>query len=161
MRFLRIVMLLGLLVVPAAWAQSDFPANPVTPATPKKFKTRSVGGGLDTGATVDPGKPVNPNVRYVTHIVLHDYRMWTSADGKPLEAKLIAFEDLVAEVPKGAAEPVLPKPPDHPTVVRNGKARLLVNKKPVEIALDRLSLQDREFIEDIKAALAKKAAAGK
>ncbi len=155
------VTLLGLLCVPAAWGQSDFPGNPVTPATPKKFKTRSDGGGLNTGATVDPGKPENPNVRYVTHIVLYEYRMWTSADGKPLEAKLIAFEDLVSEVPKGTAEPAMPKPPEHPTVVRNGKARLLVNKKPVEIALDRLSQQDREFIEDIKAALAKKAAAAK
>ena len=100
-------------------------------------------------------------MRYVTHIILHEYRMWSNTEGKPLEAKLIAFEDLVAEAPKGSAAPVMPAPPAHPTVSRNGKIRLLVKQKPVEIALDRLSLSDREFIDQMKAALAKKAAAGR
>lgn len=154
MKFSTILPLLGLLTVASAAAQTEIPANPLV--TPKKFTTRSVGGGVNPGVSVDPTKPTDPNVRYVTHIVLYQNRYWTSAEGKPLEAKLIAFEDLVAEVPKGATEPVMSKPPENPTVVREGKVRLLVDKKPVELALDRLSLQDREFVEQIKAALTKK-----
>ncbi len=82
-------------------------------------------------------------------------------EGEPLSAKLIAYEDLVAEAPKGSAEPVMPAPPTKPTVARGGKVRLLVNQKPVEIALDRLSEADREFIAQLQASLAKKAAAGR
>ena len=146
------------LAVASAFAQSDIPGNPMV--TPKSFKTRPVGGSVNPGASVEPAKTQVPNVRYVTHIVLCDYRMWTSSDGKPLEAKLIAFEDLVAEAPKANAEPVMPAPPANPTVIRGGKARLLVKGKPLEIALDRLSHQYQEFIDSIKAALAKKAAVG-
>lgn len=148
-----------LIFVPSVWAQRDIPANPTV--NPKKFTTRPIGSGVNTGATVDPAKPTDPNVRYVTHIVLYEYRMWSNTEGKPLEAKLIAFEDLVAEAPKGSAAPGMPAPPAHPTVIRDGKIRLLVKQKPVEIALDRLSPSDREFIEQMKAALAKKAAAGR
>jgi hypothetical protein len=43
-------------------------------------------------------------VRRVTHIVLYEYRIWTNTEGKPLDAKLLAFEDLVAETPMGDAE---------------------------------------------------------
>lgn len=114
---------------------------------------------MNPGVSVDTTKSQTSNVRYVTHIVLYQNRFWTSAEGKPLEAKLIAFEDLVAEVPKGATEPAMSSPPANPTVVRDGKIRLLVDKKPVELALGRLSQQDREFIDQMKAALAKKAAA--
>lgn len=148
----------GFMVTSPAVAQVDFPANPTV--SPKKFSTRPIGGGVNPGAAVDSGTTANPNVRHVTYIVLYEYRMWTSTEGKPLEAKLIAFEDLVVEAPKDAAEPVMPTPPAHPTVTREGKIRLLVGKKPVEIALDRLSQADREFIDQMKAALAKKAAAG-
>ena len=55
----------------------------------------------------------------------------------------------------------MPAPPTKPTVARGGKVRLLVNQKPVEIALDRLSEADREFIAQLQASLAKKAAAGR
>ncbi len=151
-----IALNLGLFLASSVFGQSDFPANPMV--TPKKFTTRPIGGGVNTGAVIDSAKTENPKVRYVTHIVLYENRMWTSTEGKPLEAKLIAFEDLVAEAPKGTAEPVMPAPPANPTVTRGGKVRLLVDKKPVEIALDRLSAQDREFIGQIQAALAKKAA---
>lgn len=148
-----------LLIDPSAMAQTDFPPNPTV--VPKKSSARPIGGGVNTGASVDTTKTANPNMRYVTHIVLFESRRWTSVEGKPLEAKLIAFEDLVAEAPKGSTEPVMPAPPANPTVTRNGKIRLLVNQKPVEIALDRMSLSDREFIDQLKAALAKKAAAGR
>jgi hypothetical protein len=149
--------LLGLLTASSALAQIDIPVNPAV--TPKKFTTRPVGGGVNPGVSVDTTKTQDPNVRYVTHIVLYQNRYWTSTEGKPLEAKLIAFEDLVAEVPKGGTEPAISSPPTNPTVVRDGKIRLLVDKKPVELALDRLSQQDREFIDQMKEALAKKAAA--
>ncbi len=150
---------LGTAAVLPALAQVEIPANPMV--TPKKFATRSVGGGVNPGVAIDSTKPANSTQRYVTHIVLYDNRYWTSSEGKPLEAKLIAFEDLVAEAPQGSAEPVMPTPPKNPTVTREGKVRLLVNKKPVEIALDRLSVADREFIDQMKAALVKKAAAGR
>ena len=156
MKLRCIARILGLFLTSSVFGQSEFPANPMV--TPKKFTTRPIGGGVNTGAVIDSAKTENPKVRYVTHIVLYENRMWTSTEGKPLEAKLIAFEDLVAEAPKGTAEPVMPAPPANPTVTRGGKVRLLVDKKPVEIALDRLSEQDREFIGQIQAALAKKAA---
>ena len=159
MKIPRVPVFLALLGISQALAQVDIPTNPMV--GPKKFKTRSVGGGVNPGATVDSGNSANPNVRYVTHIVLCGSRMWTSTEGKPLEAKLIAFEDLVAEAPKGSAEPVMPAPPANPTITRGGKIRLLVNQKPVETALDRLSQADREFIGELQAALAKKAAAGR
>ena len=159
MQIPRVTVFLALLGITSLLAQAEIPANPLV--TPKKFKTRAVGGGVDRGATVDSGKPLNPSVRYVTHIVLSESRMWTNTEGKPLEAKLIAYEDLVAEAPEGAAEPVMPAPPANPTVTRGGKVRLLVNQKPTEIALERLSVADREFIGQLQAALAKKATAGR
>ncbi|MES2921273.1 MAG: hypothetical protein V4819_06995 [Verrucomicrobiota bacterium] len=159
MKIPRVSVFLALLGVTPVWAQVDFPANPTV--APKKYTTRAIGGGVNPGASVDPGKSANPTMRYITHIVLCDTRMWTSTEGKPLEAKLIAFEDLVAEAPTGSAEPVMPAPPANPTGTRGGKVRLLVNRKPVETALDRLSPGDREFVDQLQAALAKKAAAGR
>jgi hypothetical protein len=156
MKLIGISLGMGWIAMATAMGQMDIPRNPM--ATPTAFDTRAVGGSVNTGATVDPEKAPSPISRYVTYIVLYDYRMWTSAEGKPLQAKLIAFEDLVAEAPKGTAAPTMPAPPANPTVVRGGKARLLVNGKPVEIALDRLSRQDQEFIGGIQAALLKKAA---
>jgi len=155
-RFLMVCF--GLVGASHVFGQVDFPGNPTV--TPKKFTTRPLGGGVNTGASVEPAKAADGKVRYVTHIVLYEARFWTSTEGKPLEAKLIAFEDLVVEAPKGT-EPILPTPPTNPTVTRSGKVRLLVGKNPVEVALDRLSEQDREFVDGIKAALTKKAAAAR
>lgn len=132
-------------------AQRDVPDNPMV--HPKGFKTRAVGGSTDPGATINAKAAP---VRHVTHIVLFDYRMWSSTEGKPLEGKLLAFEDLVAEGPPGAT-PEMPAPPPHPTVVRNGSVRLLVGQKVVVVPLARLSVADREFIRDIETALARKA----
>ena len=148
----------GVLCVSPLAAQTDFPSNPTV--GPKKYTTRQTGGGVNPGAEIDSQTTENPNVRYTTHIVLYQNRWWTSAEGKLLEAKLIAFEDQVAEAPKGGAPPKFSAPPAHPTVMRDGKIRLLVNQKPVELALDKLSAQDREFVEQIKAAVAKKAGGG-
>ena len=135
----------------------DIPRNPMV--DPKGYRTRSTGGGVDAGAKVE--RPKEEKARYVTHVVLFENRFWQNTEGKPLEAKLLAFEDLTAEGVKGGPAPAMPAPPAKPTVVRDGKIRLLVNQKPVLVALASLSTADQEFIRDIQASLAKKAAAAK
>jgi hypothetical protein len=148
-----ITSLIGILLVSPLSAQTtDIPANPLVPGG--KTKTRSIGGGTNPGVSVTPAQP---ETRLITYVVLSESRLWTSSDGKPLEAKLIAFEDMVVKAEGTAA----PTPPANPTVIRDGNARLLVNKKPVILPLERLSSPDREFIERIRESLAKKAAAGK
>lgn len=138
-------------------AQAGIPMNPMI--HPKKLPSRSIGGSTDPGVKADPPKP--QKVRQITHIVLYEYRMWSNTEGKPLEAKLIAFEDLIVEAPVGATELKMPEPPATPTLKKDGKIRLLVKDKPVEVALDKLSVADREFIDQMQAALDKKAAAHK
>lgn len=155
MKLPHLVTALGLLCLPMLFAQQiEIPGNPMV--TPKSFKTRTVGSGTDTGATIER---VEKPVRHVTHIVLSEYRMWTSVEGKPLEAKLLAFEDLIAEAPAGS-EPAMPAPPTHPTVVKNGNVRMLAGTKPVVVSLKRLSPSDCEFIAGVENALARKAAKG-
>ncbi len=135
----------------------------VLPATPKKFATRSVSGGGSTGTAsvgVLAPKP-QPPVRTKTYIALGDARQWKSRDGKSLLGKLIAFEDFVVEtkIENGSqAAPVAPPPmPERPTVVRDGKARLLIDHKPFEVALDRLCDEDRKLVETIRDAVNAKA----
>lgn len=129
----------------------------VTPAHPDRFTKRDIGGGTSGGVEVVPKDGgASKTVRYVTHIVLSTHRFWTSPDGKIVEGKLIAFEDLVAEAPKGAAPPPNPTPPESPTVVRDGKIRLLIKNKPVVSDLARFSAGDREFVEQVRKAYTKK-----
>ncbi|MEI6177346.1 MAG: hypothetical protein WCS43_10675 [Verrucomicrobiota bacterium] len=134
-------------------------AQMVVPGTLGKFKPRSIGdGGTNSGVNVIPreqGKPAT--ARYTTHIILSESRIWSSTDGKTLTGKLIAFEDLVAVTPQGAAQPVMPPPPAKPTVIRDQKVRLFINQKAVEVPLDRLVKLDQELIAQIQAAIAKKA----
>ena len=139
-----------LLLAPHGFAQV------VAPASPKKFITRPLGNTASAGATIEQVRPEDSKTRYVTHLVLSEVRQWTSSDGKPLVGKLIAFEDLVAETPKGAAAPEPPTPPEHPTVVRGGKVRLLVNQKAFEVFLARLSAEDQTLVEQTRLAHAKK-----
>jgi len=155
MKTARLLTILGWVVAggSTAVAQVDIPRNPVVrPGTAGGFKGRSTGNHVDPGATITE-KP--ENVRYVTHVVLFDYRMWSNSEGKPLEAKLIGFEDLVVEAPKGT-EPKMPAPPARPTVIKDGKVRLLVNNKPAIVPMDKLSVGDQEFVKDIDAAIARK-----
>lgn len=144
--------------ISCGWAEVDFPSNPLV--GPKRSTSRPVGGTVEPGARPASEAAGDGLVSYVTHIVLSDVRMWTSADGKPLAAKLIAFEDLKVSGKMGDAEPAMPAPPEHPTVIRDGKVRLLVAKKAVEVPLDRLSEQDKEFVENLRLALAAKPAQG-
>ena len=128
-------------------------AQIVVPASPKKITTRPVGDSGGSGQVeVIPKHTAAPKKRTITYMVLAESRSWTSKEGKALEAKLIAFEDVVIE--GESTEP--PKPPQHPTVVRNGKARLLAGRKSYELEVSRLSEADREFIEQIRARFEKK-----
>ena len=132
-------------------------AQIVVPANPGKFKGRTIGGGSTGGVEVIPKDSGAPQkVRYTTYITLAESRPWTSTEGKVIEGTLIAFEDVVIEGTQGAAPPAAPEPPKHPTVVRGEKIRLLVNRKPVELPLSRLSRPDQEFIANLKAAHAPK-----
>lgn len=135
-------------------------AQVVIPATPKKFTKRVEGsGGASIGPGLAPTAPKPPPVtRTTTYFTLSDSRQWTSTDGKPLLAKLVAFEDIVIETQGNQAPATPPAMPTNPTVVRNGKARLLSGNKPYEIPLERLSQPDRDFIEGIRSAVAAKTA---
>ena len=120
----------------------------VVPTTPGKFKLKPFGEtGSSSGVTTTP-KPVEKIYRQVTYIALSPPRQWKSIDGKSVLGKLIAFEDIVVET-KGAAPDAKeePKMPDKITVVRDGRARLLVNSKPYEVSLDRLGEDERNFVK--------------
>lgn len=134
-------------------------AQTVTPATPGKFKVRQIGDGSTTsGVNVIPKDAEKPaSARYTTHIVLSESRIWSASDGKTLTGKLIAFEDIVVETTQGAAEPVIPKPPAKPTVIRDQKVRFIIDKKTVEVPLARLGQADQELIRQIQSDIAKKA----
>lgn len=152
MKVQMIGILTGLLLAGGGFSQ-------VVPSTPKKFVTRPIGGGTSAsgGVEVIPRDgAVSQKVKYTTHIVLSVSRLWTSTDGRLLEGKLIAFEDLIAEAPKGSAPPATPAPPESPTVTRDGKVRLLVKQKPVEVAVERLSHGDQEFIEQARKSYTRK-----
>ena len=139
----------------------------VVPTTPTKFKTRGVGtstsstSAVSGGGTATIGVPQQkPDtvVRTTTYLTLTLPRQWTSADGKPLLASLIAFEDMVVETlkseqPTGGPATTMPKLNGKPTVVKAGKVRLFSNGKPYEVALDKLSQADRDFIDTVKHAV--------
>jgi hypothetical protein len=133
---------LGWLIVSSATGQ-------VTPAHPTNFKTRPIGDRAAIGGDLVPA-PGKSTTRHITYFVLSESRQWTSSEGKPITGKLIAFEDQVVESTPEASE-TAPVPPRHPTVIAAGKVRLLVNNKPFEVALERLSPPDREFIEKTRA----------
>lgn len=136
----------------------------VVPTTPTKFGTSKLGNSTTSAGTVSNSgtssatagaTPVKPatTVRTVIYIALSAPRQWTSSDGKPLLAKLIAFEDLKTESASQTAAPTMPRLTGKPTVVSNGKVRLLVDQKPYEIALDKLSAADRAFVDQVKHAV--------
>lgn len=133
----------------------------VVPATPKKWGTRSVSGGGSASVEVEEvERPAPRKVREVTYVVLSPERVFRSNDGKPLSGKVVAFEQTVAvreERPGdqpgaagGRVEGVAP-PVAKPTVMKDGKVRLLVNSKLFEVSLGRLSAEDRKFVEELRA----------
>jgi hypothetical protein len=128
----------------------------VVPTTPTKFGKRDLGGGT-TGAAVNAVPPKQETiVRTTTYLSLSETRQWTSTEGKPLMAKLIAFEDITIETVKGqtpADTQQLPKLTGKPTVVKDSKVRLMANQRPYEVALDKLSQADRDFVEKVRMAV--------
>lgn len=135
----------------------------VIPATPRKWGTRSTSGGGSASIDVIPVDPAPRKVRQTTYVVLSPLRGFSSADGRKIQGKLIAFEQSVVvrdEKPGGekeaatepaAANPVPASPGGKLTVVKEGKVRLLVNSKLFEYPLARLSDEDRKFIEGVRA----------
>lgn len=140
-------------------------AQVVLPTTGKKFETRSINGsGGNTGVSVNPSpKPPPTKTRLTYYFLLGDPRQWKSTDGKSLLGAIIAYEDSVIEfeaansaAAKEAVDKAPPaKMPAKPTLIREGKIRLLVNQKPVEVPLARLSDEDRKYVDDLNARLPK------
>ena len=141
-------------------------AQVVLPATGKKFDTRTINGsggssGVSVNTTTQPAPPTK--TKLTSFFRLGDPRQWKSTDGKSLLGAIIIFEDAVIEfeaaTPAAAREAAgkapPPKMPDKPTLIREGKIRLLVNQKPVEVPLNRLSDEDRKYVEDLNARLPK------
>ncbi len=142
-------------------------AQVVLPATGKKFDTRTINGssggtsGVSVNTTTQPAPPTK--TKLTSYFRLDDPRQWKSTDGKSLLGAIIIFEDAVIEfeaaTPAAAREAAgkapPPKMPDKPTLIREGKIRLLVKQKPVEVPLERLSDEDRKYVEDLNARLPK------
>ncbi|MHB1079228.1 MAG: hypothetical protein ACYC67_07480 [Prosthecobacter sp.] len=141
-------------------------AQVVLPTTGRKFDTRTINGsggtsGVSVNATTKPAPPTK--TRLTSYFILGEPRQWKSTDGKSLLGTIIIFEDAVIEfeaaTPAAAREAAgkapPPKMPEKPTLIREGKIRLLVNQKPVEVPLERLSNDDRKYVEDLNARLPK------
>lgn len=130
----------------------------VTPTTPTSFSIRPVGNTAEVGATVS--KTSVPAVKQTTYITLCPARQWISADGKSKIGQLIAWEQSVAvvAVTSTAAKPETTPPPltGKPTVLRDGKVRLLIDHKPYEVPVDRLNEDARTYISQLQAAIAAK-----
>ena len=138
----------------------------VVPTTPTKFGKRGVGSLTDGGGSATMGlspQSTKPQtvIKEISYISLSDARQWTNTDGKAIVGKLIAFEQMeqVLTSAQGAASTATPVLPARPTVIRQGSVRLLVQQKAFELPLDKLSQADRDFITELDAAIAKKAAA--
>ena len=156
MKALPLIASLGFVLAGTLTAQ-DIPPNPLLPKAPHRPITRPTGGTSIGGVNINPQTEQPAKNRYITHVTLSESRIWQSVEGKSLEGKLLAFEDQVIEVPAGSPMPATPEPPKHPTVLKDGKVRLLIGKKPFEIPLSRLIKADQEFIEQIRAGIARKA----
>lgn len=134
-------------------------AQVAVPTTPKNFTMRKVGDTTSSAGIASPTKPAETKYRMVTYVVLSAPRQWKSSDGRSLLGKLIAFEDMVVETknvaPTADDKPVLPATI---TVLRDGKARLLLDQKAFEVPLDRLGADEQTFVKNIDAALKAKAA---
>lgn len=152
--------------LPLLLLASSLSAQVVVPSTGKKFETRTINGSSGTGGvSVNGGLAPTPptKAKLVSYFSLSEVRQWQSTDGKSLLGSIIAFEDSVMEIDardpaaaRAAAQKAPPaKPPAKFTLIRNGKVRLLVNHKPYEVPLERLSEGDRKFVDDLNAKLPK------
>ncbi len=141
-----------LLLIPCLTIHQSSAQVPTSPTQ------RPITGGGSASIGVAPQAPGKTVVKTTTYITLSEARQWTSSDGKTLLAKLIAFEDIVTEsTDKPDAHQTAVMPTTTPTLIKDGKVRLLVNRQPFELALDKLSQPDRDFIENLRSAMQKKA----
>ncbi|WP_395751235.1 hypothetical protein [Prosthecobacter sp.] len=141
-------------------------AQVILPTTGKKFDTRTINGsGGNSGVSINNTSQPAPSTKakLTSHFTVGEPRQWKSTDGKSLLGTIIIFEDAVIELdaanPAAAREAVAkappPKMPEKPTLIREGKIRLLVSQKPVEIPLERLSAEDRKYVDDLNARMPK------
>lgn len=141
-------------------------AQVINPTNGKKFETRDLNGsggsgGVSINAATKPASPTK--TKLTSYFFLGDQRQWKSKDGRSLLGAIIAFEDSVIEFdaanPAAAREAVEKAPPaklpDKPTLIREGKVRLMVNKKPVEVSMELLSEDDRKYVDELNARLPK------
>ncbi|MBK8036602.1 MAG: hypothetical protein IPK22_05630 [Verrucomicrobiaceae bacterium] len=136
-------------------------AQIATPTTPTKFGQRGISGGTNSGNAAVNVAPAasEATARITSHYSFGELRQWKSADGRSLLGKMIAFEDAVIEVKRQPAAEAqsaamaapAPKPPEKFTLLREGKIRLLVNNKPFEVPLDKLSAEDQAFAKQVEA----------
>lgn len=117
---------------------------------PRSLDRDAIPGG-SSGATVKPPPP--PVRRATTYVTLSPERVWKNNEGKEVTGKLIAHEDIVVELAPGQ-EAVAAKPVERPTVIKDGKIRLLVANRPTAVALERLSTEDQAEIRRIEKSLA-------
>ena len=110
----------------------------------------AIPGGSSGAEIKQPPPPVR---RATTYITLSPERVWKNKEGKEVTGKLIAHEDIVVELAPGQ-EAVAAKPVERPTVVKDGRVRLLVGKRPTAVALDQLSTEDQAEIRRIEKSLA-------
>lgn len=156
---MKTILLVFALALPLA-------AQVVSPATGKKFETRTINGsGGNTGVSINnaPQPPATTKARLTSYFILGEARQWKNKDGRSVVGAIITFEDAVVEIdaanPAAAREAVEKAPPAKlpakPTLIRDGKVRLLVNQKPFEVPLDQLSEEDRKYVDDLNARLPK------
>lgn len=117
---------------------------------PRSLDRDAIPGG-SSGAEIKP--PPTPVRRATTYITLSPDRVWKNKEGKEVTGKLIAHEDMVVELAPGQ-EAVAAKPVEQPTVIKDGKVRLLVGKRPTSVAFDQLSSEDQSEIRRIEKSLA-------
>lgn len=140
MKVIRVCLILLLMPVGESAAQREIPPPPGVSGKPRA-----------TGSTRDASQPVprheaEPEIRYLTRLILSESRLWTSTEGKQIEGRLVAFDNPPAGTPAGATPPVASEAPEKPTVIRDGGIRIqLANRKVIAIPLARLSGRDREF----------------
>ncbi len=119
-------------------AQVAVPPNPGKAG--KRNLGESGGAGSSTGAVVAPPRPV-----VVQHVAVTPVQAWVNAEGKTMEARLLAWS-VPAEGETGPVE-----------IIREGKVRFLVSgrKEPLEYPLAKLGGAERAKIEGLAKAAAK------
>lgn len=140
-------------------------AQVVSPTTGKKFETRTINGsGGNAGVSINSTpQPSTTKAKLVSYFSLSELRQWKSSDGRSLMGSIIAFEDAVVEIDaanvaaarEAAQKAPAPALPAKITLIRDGEVRLLVNNKPFEVRLEKLSEEDRKFVEELQQKLPK------